>query len=96
MGNIAAGLHAAEFRRAAKNRMSLAQARALKPLADELKRIAAIENDEQRQAELVALKKDLPRIAKKVFGESGPLVEQFVEVVGTSLVSGAVEAAALR
>ena len=91
LGNVAL---AANFRRAALKSMSMAQARALKPLADRVKQIQQIENDEQRQAALVELKKDLPKIFRRVSDESGELVQRLEDIIGTSLVSGAVEAAA--
>jgi phage gp29-like protein len=93
LGNIANTMHAAEFMRVARKRMTLAQAKALAPLAKEVRRIYAVENDEQRQAELAALRKDLPRIFKRVSDESGELVKQLEDIIGTSLVSGAVESA---
>lgn len=93
LGNVAT---AAAFKRQALNRISLAQARALGPIRRRLVSIQAIENDEQRQAALVEFKKDLPNLARSVFGDSEELVKQFEAVIGTSLVSGAVEAASLR
>ena len=94
LGNVATRI---EFRRNARRQLSLAQARALKPLADQIRVIQAIENDEQRHAAAQDLiKKDLPRLLRRVSDESGELVKQLEDIIGTSLVSGAVEAAVRR
>lgn len=89
-------LQYASFKRAAMRNMSLAQARALAPLRKRIVAAGEIENDEQRQAALVAIKKDLPSIFARVSDESGELVRSLEDIIGTSLVSGAVEQAALR
>jgi phage gp29-like protein len=94
LGNVQ--LNYAAFKRQALRELSLAQARALEPLRKRIVAAAAIENDEQRQAELVAIKKDLPIIFSRVSDESGELISKFEAIIGTSLVSGAVEAAAYR
>jgi hypothetical protein len=91
LGNVA--MQAAAFRREALRKLTMAQARALKPLADRVRTIQAIENDEQRQAALAELKKDLPNIFRRVSDESGELIQRFEDIIGTSLVSGAVESA---
>lgn len=93
LGNIA---HSQAFKRAARRELSLSQARALKPVADKIREIAGIENDEQRHAAASELKKDLPRMLGRVSDESGELVRRLEDIIGTSLVSGAVESAARR
>ena len=94
LGN--AHFQAAAFRRIALKNISTAQARALEPVSRRLREIQAIENDEQRQAAIASFKKDLPNISKSVFGQSSELVRQFEAIIGTSLVSGAVESSALH
>lgn len=95
LGNVQ--LNYAAFKRAAMRQFTLAQARALAPLVKEINRIKGIENDEQRQAAMVYLaKKDLPIIFGRVSDESGELIKSLEAIIGTALVSGAVEGGALR
>lgn len=94
LGNIAQG---ESFRRVALRRMTSAQARALKPLVAKVREIRAIENDEQRHAAAEEFtKKGLPAMLGRISDESGELVQQLEDLIGTSLVSGAVESAAHR
>lgn len=94
LGNVA-GI-SERFRRASRRELSLSQARALRPLADRIREISAMENDEQRHAAAADLKKDLPNMLKRVSDESGELIRRLEDIIGTSLVSGAVESAARR
>jgi phage gp29-like protein len=94
LGNIQ---QSAAFRRAALRRLTRAQARALKPIADKVNELRAIENDEQRHAAAQDfIKKGLPAMLGRVSDESGELVQQLEDLIGTSLVSGAVEGAVHR
>lgn len=94
LGNVA--LNAAAFKRAAMRDLSLKQARALEPLRKRILAAHDIENDEQRLAALDDIRKDLPKIFTQVSDESGELVRSLENIIGTSLISGAVERAALR
>lgn len=94
LGNIA--VQVAAFKAEAMKRMSLAQAKALAPLADRIKSAAAIDNDEQRQAAMAEIKKDLPKIFRRVNDGSGELIKRFEEILSSALVSGAVESASSR
>jgi hypothetical protein len=94
LGNVQ--LNHAAFKRQALRQLSLAQARALAPLRKRIVAAGEIENDEQRHAELLSIKKDLPIIFGSVSDESGELIRSLEDIIGTSLVSGAVEQAALR
>lgn len=85
---------AEEFRKEATKRLTLQQAKMLGPLADRMKRAALIRNDEQRQAELANIRKDLPTLFKSVNENSVPLIQALEDIIGTALVSGAVESAA--
>jgi molybdopterin converting factor small subunit len=77
-------------------RLSLAQARALAPLAERIKTASAIDNDEQRQAAMQEIKKDLPKLFRRVSDNSGELIQRLEEIIGSALVSGAVESASSR
>jgi len=96
LGNAGLVINAAIFRRQAMRSLALNQARALTPLRKRIEEANAIDNDEQRQAALAAINKDLPSILGKINDESGELIRSLEAIIGTSLASGAIESAALH
>lgn len=84
------------FRAAAMRELTRAQAQALVPLAERLRKASDLQDDEARRKACEEIKKDLPKIFKSVSARSGELVTALEQIVGTALISGATQAAAAQ
>jgi|GEM_PF-1546588 len=85
----------AVFRAAALEKLSQAQRTALSPLISRLEEIDGIEDDTAREAALIKLKADLPKILRLVAADPA-LVDAFSAIMGSGIASGAAEAAKQR
>lgn len=83
------------YRAASLARLSASQSAVLKPLTIRLDEIADIEDDAQREAALIKLQRDLPKLYKTISADP-ELTTAFEEILGTALIDGAATAAQAR
>ena len=94
LGNVAdRRAMGAVFMAAARRELTAAQAKALVPVGERLKALADIQDPEKLSAAKEKFKKDLPELLKVVDGHSNELRQALTDIIGTSILSGATQAA---